>query len=107
MLRLSRGSSAKRTAKEIVDYTIPDIVGEKFKINEKIMKEREKLIRFNKEYCKKHKSLPSTVLDFYKFVQLIGKGAFGKVTLGIHKLTGRYVAIRAIDKSFMKDEFSR
>jgi len=71
------------------------------------MKEREKLIRFNKEYCKKHKSLPSTVLDFYKFVQLIGKGAFGKVTLGIHKLTGRYVAIKAIDKSFMKDEFSK
>jgi hypothetical protein len=68
VLRLSRGSSAKRTAKEIVDYTVPDLVGEKYKINEKIMKEREKLIRFNKEYCKKHKSLPPTVLEFYKFV---------------------------------------
>ena len=98
MLRLSRGSSAKRTAKEIVDYQVPDLLGEKYKINEKIMKERDKLIKFNKAYCKKQKSLPPTSLEFYKFVQLIGKGAFGKVTLGIHKLTGRYVAIKAIDK---------
>jgi serine/threonine protein kinase len=71
------------------------------------MREREKLIRFNKAYCKKHKALPPTSLEFYKFVQEIGKGAFGKVTLGIHKLTGRYVAIKAIDKSYMKDSFSK
>jgi 5'-AMP-activated protein kinase catalytic alpha subunit len=29
------------------------------------------------------------------------------VTLGIHKLTGKYVAIKTIDKSYMKDEYSR
>jgi serine/threonine protein kinase len=38
-------------------------------------------------------------------VKLIGKGAFGSVTLGIHKLTGKYVAIKTIDKSLMKDDF--
>lgn len=38
---------------------------------------------------------------------MIGKGAFGKVTLGMHKLTGKYVAIKTIEKSFMKDEFSK
>ena len=42
--------------------------------------------------------MPITSLEFYKFVELIRKGAFGKVTLGIHKLTGRYVAIKTIDK---------
>jgi len=46
-------------------------------------------------------------LDYYKFVKLIGKGAFGKVTLGVHKLTGKQVAIKAIDKSYMKDDFSK
>ncbi len=51
--------------------------------------------------------VPRTTLDYYKFVKLIGKGAFGKVTLGIHKLTGKYVAIKTIEKKFMKDEFSR
>ncbi len=46
-------------------------------------------------------------MDYYKFVKLIGKGAFGKVTLGINKLTGKQVAIKTIDKSYMKDDFSR
>jgi len=38
---------------------------------------------------------------------MIGKGAFGKVTLGIHKLTGKEVAIKTIDKEYMQDEFSK
>lgn len=71
------------------------------------MQEREKLIKYNKAFIKKNKKVPTTTLDFYKFVKLIGKGAFGKVTLGIHKLTGKYVAIKAIDKSYMKDDFSK
>jgi len=48
-----------------------------------------------------------TTLEFYKFVKLIGRGAFGTVTLGIHKLTGKYVAIKTIEKTLMKDEFQR
>ena len=40
-------------------------------------------------------------------MKLIGKGAFGKVTLGLHKLTGKYVAIKSIDKDCLKDDFSR
>ena len=51
--------------------------------------------------------MPPTSLDFYKFVEMIGKGAFGKVMLGIHKLTGRYVAIKAIDKTYMQDTYSK
>lgn len=99
MLRLSRGSSAKRTAKEIVDYIVID--EDRFRINDNIMKERERLIRYNKLYLKKYKQLPPTSLEFYECVELIGKGAFGQVTLGIHKLTGRQVAIKAINKSYM------
>ena len=53
------------------------------------MRERERLIKYNKLYLKKYKQLPPTSLEFYEFVELIGKGAFGQVTLGIHKLTGR------------------
>jgi len=72
-----------------------------FNLNNQIMQEREKLIKYNKIFIKKNKKCPTTTLDFYKFVKLIGKGAFGKVTLGIHKLTGKYVAIKAIDKNYM------
>lgn len=87
-------------------------------LNNEIMQDREKLIKYNKAFIKKNKKIPPTTLDFYKFVkvkiqicylifQLIGKGAFGKVTLGIHKLTGKHVAIKAIDKNYMKDDFSK
>ena len=65
------------------------------------------MIKFISLYIKKNNEIPPTTLDYYKFVKLIGKGAFGKVTLGIHKLTGKYVAIKTIEKSYMKDEFSR
>lgn len=66
-----------------------------------------KLIRHIKEYIKEHKKLPPTTCDYYKFLKLVGKGAFGKVTLGVHKLTGKKVAIKTIEKSYMKDELSR
>lgn len=69
--------------------------------------EREKLIQYNLRYMGKHKQIPPTTVDCYKFIKLIGKGAFGKVTLGVHKLTGKYVAIKTIEKSYMKDDFSR
>ncbi len=71
------------------------------------MKERERLIKYNKLYLKKYRQLPPTTQDFYEFVELIGKGAFGSVTLAIHKLTGRQVAIKAIKKSYMQDVFSK
>ena len=71
------------------------------------MKEREQLIKQNKIYLKTYRTIPPTTLQYYKFVELIGKGAFGKVPLSIHMLTGRYVAIKAIDKTYMRDSYSR
>lgn len=76
-------------------------------MNEDILNEREKIIKFIKAYIKRNNEVPPTTLDYYKFVKLIGKGAFGKVTLGVHKLTGKYVAIKTIDKSYMKDDYSK
>ena len=69
--------------------------------------ETERLKREIKQYIKEYRRLPPTTIDYYKFVKLVGKGAFGKVTLGIHKLTGKKVAIKTIEKSYMKDDFSR
>ena len=37
----------------------------------------------------------------------MGKGAFGKVTLGLHLLSGRHVAIKLVDKALMKDAYQR
>ena len=46
-------------------------------------------------------------MKFYKIGKMLGKGAFGKVNLGIHKLTGQFVAIKSIDKQLMKDDHSK
>jgi len=75
--------------------------------NDDFIKERLKIIKDNKEWFRNHKEPPVTTLEHYHFVRLIGKGAFGKVILGIHILTGKYVAIKTIDKKYMKDKFSR
>ena len=69
--------------------------------------ETERLKREIRQYIKEYRRLPPTTIDYYKFVKLVGKGAFGKVTLGVHKLTGKKVAIKTIEKSYMKDDFSR
>lgn len=50
---------------------------------------------------------PGTSVDFYKFIRLIGKGAFGKVHLGLQILTGKYVAIKCIDKILIRNEMSK
>jgi len=59
------------------------------RIDDTLLQERDRLIKFIKGFIDQKNELPPTTLEFYKFVKLIGKGAFGKVTLGIHKLTGK------------------
>jgi serine/threonine protein kinase len=52
----------------------------------------------------KHGIIPTTTPEFYRYGKLLGKGAFGKVILGIHALSGRQVAIKYIEKAYMKEE---
>lgn len=46
-------------------------------------------------------------MNFYKIGKVLGKGAFGKVHLGIHKLTGKLVAVKSIMKSLMEHKVSK
>ena len=57
-----------------------------------------------KKYYKKYKKYPKTKLRFYKYGRLLGRGAFGKVNLSLHILTGRLVAIKSINKENLKNE---
>lgn len=67
------------------------------KINEEISANRNSIRKYIKGYIQKFKTLPPSDLHFYKFVKKIGNGAFGQVYLAIHKLTGKYVAIKMIE----------
>lgn len=37
----------------------------------------------------------------------MGKGAFGKVNLAIHRLSGKFVALKSINKQFLNQEQSK
>ena len=61
-------------------------------------RDMEIVSNYLKNYYKKNKKYPSTKMKFYKYGRLLGKGAFGKVNLSLHILTGRLVAIKSINK---------
>lgn len=51
--------------------------------------------------------MPETLVEWYKIGKVMGKGAFGKVNLAIHRLATKFVALKSINKSVMKDEASK
>ena len=53
---------------------------------------------------KNNKEHPKTVLDFYIVGRILGKGAFGKVNLCVHKLSGKLVAIKSLHKQYLASE---
>lgn len=50
---------------------------------------------------------PATSSDFYKIGKVMGKGAFGKVNLAIHRLSEKFVALKSINKQFLSEEASK
>ena len=61
-------------------------------------RDKEIISNYIKNYFNKYKKYPKTKMNFYKYGRLLGKGAFGKVNLSLHVLTGRLVAIKSINK---------
>lgn len=47
---------------------------------------------------------PETQTENYKIGKVMGKGAFGKVNLAIHRLSHKFVALKSINKQFMTQE---
>ena len=70
-------------------------------------KEINSTIRIVKKSFREYKEPPETTTDFYKIGRMLGKGAFGKVNIGMHKLARKLVAIKSINKQFLNDERSK
>ena len=49
----------------------------------------------------------NTQTEFYKIGKVMGKGAFGKVNLAIHRLSCKFVALKSINKQFLSEEASK
>ena len=67
-------------------------------------KSKEIISNYIKNYYTKYNKYPKTKMKFYKYGRLLGKGAYGKVNLCLHTLTGRLVAIKSINKSKITKE---
>ncbi|MCQ2815690.1 MAG: protein kinase [archaeon] len=69
--------------------------------------ESEKLSSKIKSYFTHNGQYPQTDMSFYKIGRVIGRGAFGKVNLGLHVLTGRIVAIKSFNKKKITGNYNR
>ena len=97
-----------------LDITNTNTLNESYDSVQSYLKENGKYSSYNhdmeiissyiKKFYKKNKKYPSTKMKFYKYGRLLGKGAFGKVNLSLHTLTGRLVAIKSINKTKIKNE---
>ena len=50
---------------------------------------------------------PETNTEFYRAGKMLGRGAFGKVNLGMHKLTRKLIAIKSINQEYLTDDKQR
>jgi serine/threonine protein kinase len=57
-----------------------------------------KLIKLVKLSFRETSEAPETTIDFYRIGKSLGKGAFGKVNLAVHKLTQSLCAVKSINK---------
>jgi serine/threonine protein kinase len=57
-----------------------------------------------KECFKQFDEAPDTNTDFYRAGKMLGRGAFGKVCLGMHKVSRKLVAIKSINKEYLSEE---
>ena len=92
---------------EIILDNISEISKESTKIKDSkyYMEKSINLMNYIKEYFKKYSTYPETKINFYLYGRQIGKGAFGKVNLGLNVLTGRVVAIKSFKKT-TEEKFS-
>lgn len=51
-----------------------------------------------------YNSAPSTSCEFYRIGRVLGKGAFGKVSLAMHKIAEQLVAIKSMSKETLQCE---
>lgn len=69
-------------------------------------KEINSTLRIIRMSFKEYREPPETTTKFYKIGRMLGKGAFGKVNLGMHKLARKLVAIKSMNKQYLNNESS-
>jgi serine/threonine protein kinase len=71
------------------------------------VKASKKIVKVIQEAFVSNNEPPATNADFYRAGKVLGKGAFGKVCLALHKLSKKLVALKLLNKEFLKNETSK
>ena len=50
---------------------------------------------------------PETEITYYRIGKMLGRGAFGKVNLAMHKLVRKLVALKSLNKECLTDEVQK
>ncbi|CDW72434.1 protein kinase domain containing protein [Stylonychia lemnae] len=67
-------------------------------------RDKHRLVKQIKLSFNKLKEPIKTSSDFYRIGKMLGKGAFGRVNLAIHKLCNHLVAVKSINKQFLSED---
>ena len=67
-------------------------------------KQRRKIARHIRLTFEKTNTAPSTTSEYYWVGKILGKGAFGKVNLAMHRMTEKLTAIKSINKRFLTSD---
>ena len=94
----------KKENKEYKNSNLSESNQEKKLKSNLFLEQSEKLSKYIKNYYIINNDYPPSNINFYKFGRVIGKGAFGKVNIGLHILTGRIVAIKSFNKTKINDQ---
>jgi len=62
------------------------------------------IIKKIKDSFKKKNDAPVTDISFYRVGKMLGRGAFGKVNLAMHKLVRKLVALKSLNKEILTDK---
>jgi serine/threonine protein kinase len=57
----------------------------------------------HKSFAKKG-TAPETDINYYRVGKMLGRGAFGKVNLAMHKIVRKLVALKSLNKECLTDE---
>jgi serine/threonine protein kinase len=62
------------------------------------------IIQKIKDSFLRRKDAPVTDISFYRVGKMLGRGAFGKVNLAMHKLVRKLVALKSLNKEILTDK---
>lgn len=88
-----------------VDEVLENLTEDEEEIKLKPMKDQEiwMVKRFIKQSIKKDKKVPEFDWSYYKLGRMLGRGSFGKINIGLHKLTFKLVAVKSIKREIAED----